>query len=88
MRALGAQVAAVAGRLCMPAPVAVACTGGVFAELDALRRPLMAGAGHTALDLRVPQVSALLGALLLAMHVVGTRVPDAAVAAWSLSDKP
>ena len=77
MRALGAQVAAVAGRLCMPAPVAVACTGGVFAELDALRRPLMAGAGHT-----------LLGALLLAMHVVGTRVPDAAVAAWSLSDKP
>ena len=82
-RALGAQIAAVAQRLRLAAPVAVACTGGVFAEMEALRASLAEGAEGVTVQLGSPQLSAHLGALLLALRAAGVSVPEAALARWA-----
>ena len=82
-RALGAQVAAVARRLDLGASPAVACAGGVFAELDALRGPLAAGAGDMTLELRRPDLPACLGALLLALSTAGVRIHAPVTSGWT-----
>ena len=80
---LGAQVAAVARRLHLSSTPAVACVGGIFAELDVLRAPLAAGAGEFTLQLIRPELSASLGALLLAFSTAGISVPAAVTSAWA-----
>jgi N-acetylglucosamine kinase-like BadF-type ATPase len=80
--ALGAQVGAVARRLRLTAPVAVACTGGVFAEIEILRGPLTRGAGGVALALRPPRLPGCLGALLLAMGEGTVNVPESVISNW------
>jgi N-acetylglucosamine kinase-like BadF-type ATPase len=83
-RALGAQVAAVARRLRLAAPVAVAGAGGVFAEMDRLRAPMAEGAARVAVQLGPPQLPAHLGALLLSLREAGVSLPDAALNRWAL----
>ena len=83
-RALGAQVAAVARRLWLAAPVAVAGAGGVFAEMDRLRAPMAEGAARVAVQLGPPQLPAHLGALLLSLREAGVSLPDAALSRWAL----
>jgi hypothetical protein len=63
--------------------VAVACTGGVFAEMGALLAPLAEGAVGITVQLGSPQLSAHLGALLLALRAAGVSVPEAALARWA-----
>lgn len=84
-RALGAQVAAVARRLWLAAPVAVAGAGGVFAEMDRLRAPMVEGAARVAVQLGPPQLPAHLGALLLSLREAGVSLPDGALSRWALT---
>lgn len=79
---LGSQIAAVAGRLSLAAPVPVACSGGVFAELDALRQHVQAGAGGCELVLGPPRLPASLGAVLMALAAGGVQLPQVVVDSW------
>ena len=81
--ALGAQVAAVARRLHLGSSPAVACVGGVFAQLDVLRAPLAAGAGEFTPQLVRPELSASLGALLLALSAAALSIPAAVTSGWT-----
>jgi N-acetylglucosamine kinase-like BadF-type ATPase len=85
---LGRQAAAVARRLGLGPPVPVACTGGVFAEAEALWPHLAATARDAGVQLvRQPaRLPALFGALLLAAGQVGLSVPAAALAGWVVAE--
>jgi N-acetylmuramic acid 6-phosphate etherase len=82
LAALGAQVAAVGRHLGLPGPLAVAGTGGVFAEWERVTRGIAAGAGEVALDWSTPRWPAHLGALRLAMATAGCEPGDDVAAAW------
>ena len=81
---LGRQAAAVARRLGLGPRVPVACTGGVFAQAEALWPHLEATARVAGIELvRQPaRLPALFGTLLLAAGEVGLSLPAAAIAGW------
>lgn len=81
---LGRQAAAVARRLGLGPTVPVVCTGGVFAEAEALWPHLAASARDAGVELvrQPPCLPALFGALLLAAAQVGLCLPAAAIAGW------
>jgi N-acetylglucosamine kinase-like BadF-type ATPase len=83
LRALGAQIGAVARRLELASPVTVACTGGVFEEPDLLEEPLVAGAGDIELKFAAPQFEARFGALLLAMSSACAEPSESAMSTWA-----
>lgn len=83
MADLGAQIAAVAHRLELDPPVAVACMGGVFHEQDLLQTWLQRGASDTELAFVAPRFEARFGALLLAMSTSFSELPESAVSSWT-----